>query len=95
MTKAELVERIAEGTGLSKVETQAVIDGFIAMVKFSLDQEERVELRGFGTFKSVERQERMARNPMTGEQVNVPKHRTAVFRASKEFKKYLNTKSDE
>ena len=93
MTKAEMVNKIAEGTGLTKVETQAVIDGFLAMLKFALKQGDRIELRGFGTFKTVTRQERSARNPATNEPMTVPEHDTAVFRASKELKKYLNNRS--
>ena len=50
MTKAEIVEVIASGTGLTKVETAAVIDGFLATVSYALQNGDRVELRGFGTF---------------------------------------------
>ena len=50
MTKADIVDIIAKGTGLSKIETAAVIDGFFATVIYSLQTGGRVELRGFGTF---------------------------------------------
>ncbi len=50
MTKADLVDVISQGTGLTKVETQAVVDGFLATISYALQQGERVDLRGFGNF---------------------------------------------
>lgn len=90
MTKADIVDIIAEGTGLTKIETQAVIDGFLATMRYSLGKEERIELRGFGNFKKVLRKERVARNPRTKEPVNVPEHYTVVFRPSKDLKEFVN-----
>ena len=90
MTKSDLVDVIAEGTGLTKVETQAVIDGFIAAMSFALRSGERVYLGGFGHFRCIKRNARMARNPKTNEPVEVPEHMTTVFRPSKDFKEYLN-----
>ena len=92
MKKADIVDVIAEGTGLTKVETQAVVDGLLATVKFALKNGERVELRGFGNFKTVLRKARTARNPLTNEPVDVPEHYTAVFRPSKELREFLNIK---
>ncbi len=90
MTKADIISIIAEGTGLTKVETAAVVDGFIASLSYALKTGDAVELRGFGTFKVVERKARKGRNPKTGEEIQIPKRNVPVFRCSKEFKKYVN-----
>jgi len=90
VTKADIITIIAEGTGLTKVETSAVVDGFIASLSYALKNGESVELRGFGTFKIAVRKERKGRNPKTGEPLIIPQHKTPVFRCSKDFKKYIN-----
>jgi DNA-binding protein HU-beta len=90
LTKADIVNIIAEGTGLTKVETQAVVDGFLASLTYALKQGESVDFRGFGSFKVTERKARRGRNPKTGEEMIIPKHKTPVFRCSKDLKRYLN-----
>jgi len=92
MTKSDLVDIIAEGTGLTKLETQAVIDGFLATVSYALKEGQRVDLRGFGNFKTVKRNARIARNPSTSEPVHVPEHLAAVFKPSKDLKEFINKK---
>ena len=94
MTKADIVDVVAQGTGLTKVETQAVIDGFLATVSYALKNKERVDLRGFGNFKSVKRKARNARNPSTNEPVFVPEHYAAVFKPSKDLKEFINNDSE-
>lgn len=90
MTKAEIVDVIAEGTGLTKLETQAVIDGFLATVRYALQKKERVDLRGFGNFYVVKRAARTTINPVSRETIQIPEHFAPVFRPSKELKKYIN-----
>lgn len=90
MTKSEIVAILAEGTGLSKVETTAVIDGFIATLRYTLKENQHFELRGLGTFKVVERQARKVRNPNTGAMIDVPRKKTLVFRVANDFKRYIN-----
>ncbi|MBN2012188.1 HU family DNA-binding protein [candidate division KSB1 bacterium] len=94
MTKADIINIIADGTGLTKVETSAVVDGFIASLTYALKQGESVELRGFGTFKVVERKERKGRNPQTGEDMIIPQQKAPVFRCSKDLKRYVNEEID-
>ena len=72
MTKAQIVDLIAHATGLTKLETEAVVDGFMHTVLDAVAEGDRVELRGFGTFRSVERAPRTARNPRTDQPVPVP-----------------------
>ena len=90
MTKADIISIIAEGTGLTKVETSAVVDGFIASLSYALKRGESVELRGFGTFRVVQREARRGRNPKTGEEIMIPRRKVPVFRCSKDFKTYIN-----
>jgi nucleoid DNA-binding protein len=91
LTKSELVSIIASHTGLTKKETQTVIDGFLNTVRHGLQRRKRVELRGFGNFKVVHRSARMARNPVSNEPVYVAEHDTVIFRPSKHLKDYINT----
>jgi DNA-binding protein HU-beta len=90
LTKADIINIIAEGTGLTKVETSAVVDGFIATLSYTLKKGESVEFRGFGTFKVVERKARVGRNPKTGEEIHIPRRKSPVFRCSKDFRNYIN-----
>jgi len=92
MTKAEIVDIVAEGTGLTKTETQAVIEGFLATIGYALRQGDRVDLRGFGNFKVVDRDTRSTFNPVTKEPVVIPAHRAPLFKPSKELKKFINKK---
>ena len=70
MTKADIVDTIATATGLTKVETEAVVDGFISTVINALKEGKNIEIRGFGSYKVKKRKGRVARNPRTGEQVD-------------------------
>ena len=95
MTKADIIHIIAEGTGLTQVETAAVVDGFLASLSYALKNGESVEFRGFGTFKAVERKARRGRNPKTGKEILIPKRKVPVFKCSKDFKKYINEPTKE
>ncbi len=86
MTKADIVDIIATATGLTKVETEAVVDGFIQTVIDSMRNGKNIEIRGFGSFKVKKRKGRVARNPRTGEQVMVAEHFVPIFKVSKELK---------
>ena len=90
MTKADIVDIIASGTGLTKVETEAVVDGFIQTVIESLRTGKNIEIRGFGSFKVKKRKGRMARNPRTGAQVPVDDHYVPIFKVSKDLKSVVN-----
>ena len=88
MTKAEIIERIYEKTGISRKDIHIVIDAFFEEVKDALHEDRVVELRGFGTFEIRTRKGReKARNPKTGEIVPVKTHGVTVFRPGKELKK--------
>lgn len=94
MSKSEIINIIAEGTGLTKIETTAVIDGFLASVSYALKKGDSVELRGFGTFRIADRKARQARNPKTREEIFIPRRKVPVFRCSKEFRNFINEQED-
>jgi len=88
MTKADLVEQVYEaiGPGITKKDCALVVDGFLNALKRAMATGEHAELRGFGTFKVRKRKSRMARNPRTGEAVEVPARTVPVFKPSKHLR---------
>lgn len=88
MTKADLVEQVAEaiGPGITKKDCALVVDGFLNAMKQAMAQGENIEIRGFGTFKVRKRKTRMARNPRTGDSVKVPARTVPVFKPSKHLR---------
>jgi nucleoid DNA-binding protein len=86
VTKTQIIDIVAEGTGLTKVETAAVIDGFLATITWAVSNDKRVALRGFGSFDAVQRRARVTRNPRTGEKMMVAARRAVVFRPAKELR---------
>jgi len=89
MTKADLVEKIAEKTGLTRTDVSVIVDGFLDAVRNSMKEGNNIEIRGFGTFKIKSRKARKARNPRTGEEVPVPDRKVPVFKPSNEFKELI------
>jgi DNA-binding protein HU-beta len=90
MTKADIVDRVAAGTGLTKLETEAIIEGFFTTVIEALKEGRGIEIRGFGSYKVKKKNARNARNPKTGEKVFVDEHFVPTFKFSKEFKEIVN-----
>jgi len=88
MTKADLVEQVAEaiGPGITKKDCSLVVDGFLNAIKRALADGDNIEIRGFGTFKVRRRKSRMARNPRTGEPVEVASRSVPVFKPSKHLR---------
>ncbi|MDP4116654.1 MAG: HU family DNA-binding protein [Bacteroidota bacterium] len=86
VTKADLVDRVASGTGLTKLETEAIIEGFFKTVIETLREGKNIEIRGFGSYKVKKKNARQARNPKTGKQVFVDEHFVPAFKFSKDFK---------
>jgi nucleoid DNA-binding protein len=89
MTKSQIVSKISDATGISKKETEIVVEGFIGVIIDCLKSNESIEIRGFGTFKNKEREARIARNPKTGESIKLNKRYIPYFKISKEFKKLV------
>jgi len=86
MTKADVVDIVARATGLTKVDTEVVINGFIETIKDALLNGERVDFRGFGNFSLKVRKPKKARNPGTNEEISLPARIVPVFKPSKLFK---------
>ncbi len=91
VTKSDIIERIATGTGMTRIETEAVINGFISCVSEALESGEGIELRGFGTFHVKYRQPRKARNPRTNEEVPVAARYMPMFRPSRSLRSRVDT----
>ena len=72
MTKQNIIDIVSEATGLTKVETEAVTNGVMKTIIDSLAKNDRVELRGFGTFGVKHRMPKKARNPGTGDAIYLP-----------------------
>jgi integration host factor subunit beta len=92
MTKADLVERVTSqiertaGPMISKKDCARVVDAFLDAIKEALHDQKNIEVRGFGTFKIRMRKTRMARNPRTGDPVEVSARPVPVFKPSKELR---------
>ena len=89
MTKADLVGRVAEKTGLTKTDVAVVMDSIIENIKLSMEKGHNIEFRDFGTFKVQLRKARLARNPKTGESIPIPERKVPVFKPSPAFKGLL------
>lgn len=93
VTKKELVERLAERTGLKRQDVRGVVQGFLDEIINELGKGNRLEFRDFGVFDVRERAERIAQNPKTLERVTVPAKRTARFRVGRLMKACVDTGS--
>jgi DNA-binding protein HU-beta len=86
MTKADLVGKIAEKTGLTKANAERALNAFIEAIEETLVGEGKITLTGFGTFMVDERKARTGRNPRTGAEINIPASKVVKFRPGKLLK---------
>jgi len=89
MTKVELIDKVAEGLGLPKREIEKMLDKLISTIQNALKDGKKVSVAGLGTFVVKEKKARTARNPKTGEQVQVAAKRAPKFRPGKELKEIV------
>ena len=89
MTKAEIVSKISEKTGVEKVTALAVVEAFMAEVKVSVSSNQSVFLRGFGTFKPKKRAEKTGRNISKNTTIIIPAHHIPAFKPAKVFVKQV------
>ncbi|PIS28032.1 MAG: integration host factor subunit beta [Candidatus Marinimicrobia bacterium CG08_land_8_20_14_0_20_45_22] len=87
MTKADFVNIISNKTGVSKAETEVIVEGFIATLVDAMQRGDRVEIRGLGSFILKKRKPKKARNPGTGEEIHLPERVVPYFKPSKLLKK--------
>jgi DNA-binding protein HU-beta len=90
MNKSELVDAVASATDSSKAQAQASVDAVIDSITGALKKGEKVALTGFGTFEVRNRAARTARNPQTGETINVKASKAPAFKAGKSLKDAVN-----
>lgn len=91
MNKSELIKTLAEQNNLQIDEATHIVNVFFQSIKDALIRGDRVEIRGFGSFKVKDYQGYNGRNPKTGQSVQVGPKRLPFFRPGKELKEYLNT----
>ena len=90
MTKAELVEDVAQAAELTKKDAERLVEIVFESIIDTLNQGEKIELRGFGSFRVRERGARRGRNPKTGAPVDIPAKRVPYFKPGKEMKELIN-----
>jgi integration host factor subunit beta len=93
MTKADLVEEVTRITELPRKESEAVVETIFESIITALQADDKIEIRGFGSFRTRERRGRTGRNPKTGAKVEVPAKKIPFFKPSKELKDYVNNQS--
>jgi DNA-binding protein HU-beta len=86
MNKAQLIEKIASETNVSKTQAEAILDCTVDIIKKTVKKGDDVKLVGFGTFTKAKRKARTGRNPQTGKAIKIPAAWTPKFRAGSEFK---------
>jgi integration host factor subunit beta len=90
MTKAELVEEVSRVSDLTKKHSEVIVDTVFQSIIDALHRGEKIELRGFGSFRLRKREPRKGRNPKTGDKVDVPPKRVPYFKPGKELKDLIN-----
>jgi len=93
MTKAELVEDVARAAELTKKDAERLVEIVFESIIETLNHGEKIELRGFGSFRVRERGARRGRNPKTGDPVSIPAKRVPYFKPGKELKELINEDS--
>lgn len=83
MNKAELIDAVAEKSGLTKKDSEKAVNAFIEAVEAAMAKGDKVQLVGFGTFEVRERAARKGRNPKTLEEIDIPASKVPVFKAGK------------
>lgn len=92
MTKAELVEEVAKAAELTKKDSEVIVDEVFKNIIQALNGGDKIELRGFGSFRVRNRDARRGRNPKTGEPVDIPAKTVPYFKPGKELKELINGK---
>ncbi len=90
VTKRELVQRIAEKTGVQQISAKEVIQSFLDEIINELAHGNRLEFRDFGVFEPKNKAQRVARNPRTGERIQIPRKHIATFKPGKAFRQLVN-----
>ena len=89
MNKAELIEKVATSTEVTKAQTERILDATIDIIRKSVKKGDEVKLVGFGTFTKAKRKARKGRNPQTGKEIKIPAAWYPKFRPGSEFKELV------
>jgi len=92
LTKADLIEEVLRITELPRKESETIVETIFDSIIESLQKSQKIEIRGFGSFRTRERRGRIGRNPKTGAKVEVPAKRIPFFKPSKELKDFVNNR---
>ncbi|HEX2927683.1 MAG TPA: HU family DNA-binding protein [Ruminiclostridium sp.] len=90
MNKAELIDKMAEKSGLSKKDSDKALNAMLESVEEALTGGDKVQLIGFGSFEVKQRAARKGRNPQTMEEISIPESKAPVFKAGKDLKEMIN-----
>ena len=90
LTKADLVDEVSRVSDLTKKDSEVIVETLFRSIIDALHRGEKIELRGFGSFRLRRREPRKGRNPKTGEKVDVPSKRVPYFKPGKELKQLIN-----
>ena len=94
MTKSELIEEVSDRLDVPRNRASAIVNAIFDAMKGALLEDERIELRGFGSFSIRNYDARVGRNPRTGEEVKVPPKKSVHFKVGKELKQRVDTLND-
>ena len=90
MTKADLIEEVAQITDVTRRDSEVIVETIFDSIVHSLRAGDKIEIRGFGSFRTRQRKPRVGRNPKTGDRVDVPAKKIPFFKPSKELKDLVN-----
>jgi integration host factor subunit beta len=90
MTKADLIDEVSRLAELTRKDSEVIVETIFDSVVRSLRAGDKIEIRGFGSFRTRQRRPRVGRNPKTGERVEVPAKKIPFFKPSKELKDLVN-----
>jgi len=91
MTKADLIDEVSRLAELTRKDSEVIVETIFDSIVRSLRVGDKIEIRGFGSFRTRQRKPRVGRNPKTGERVEVPAKKIPFFKPSKELKDLVNT----
>ena len=91
LTKADLIEEVLRVTELPRKESETIVETIFESIIEALQKGDKIEIRGFGSFRTRERRGRTGRNPKTGAKVEVPPKKIPFFKPSKELKDFVNS----
>lgn len=94
MTKADLIDEVSKSTDMTRKDSEVIVEAIFDSVVRSLREGDKIEIRGFGSFRTRQRQPRIGRNPKTGSRVDVPAKRIPFFKPSKELKDLVNNSTE-